>query len=133
MRAGLLAFFVMVWVIGAFLGSTFEYHDSTTWSGNGTGGYTRSPMTTLEFLKDIRNVTQQTEILGAIPMIAPNSEYFSAIFDIVLWRFSFLYDTDGEFAYGLVYYIFLFPFVLMGIISLVMLFIGVLRGNLTFT
>jgi len=131
MKASVLAFFLMVWIIGAFLGSTFEYHTSATWAGNstGTGGYDQSPVTTLEFLMNINNATQRTEVLGVIPMITPNEEYFASIFRVISWQFSFLYDTNGNLAYGLVYYIVFLPFVLAGIIALVLLVYGILTGN----
>jgi len=205
LKAGWLAFFVFVWLIGAFLGSTYEYQNtasgagmeystgtatfttgnnivigagtnwvgamaggiikcnadgvwymvlsvnSTTnltltalysqaggvgqaytmqavagWAGTGTGGYATSPVNKLEFLTDVTNIVQRIEILGAVPFIAPNADYFSAAFDVLTWRWSFLED------YMLFYWIFLAPFVLMGVLSVILLVYGILTGNLSF-
>ena len=134
LKAGFVGFFLFVWLIGAFLGSTFEFHNTeATWAGTGTGGYSQSPVTTMDYLTDINNVTQQTKIFGSIPVIVPNSEYFTTAFKILLWQFSFLYGTDGTLEYGLVYYIFFMPFAVMGILSLVLMVYSLISGNLSFS
>ncbi len=206
LRAGWLALFIFVWMIGAFLGSTFEYQDtaaasgmaystgtatftknsavvigagttwnnalmsgglikcdddgiwykilsvnSTTnltmtapyaqtggagksytmqaspgWAGTGTGGYGTSPVTKLEFLTKVSNAIQRIELLGAIPFPVPNGDYFSTAFEIVTWRWSFLED------YEMFYWIFCGPFVVMGVLSMILLVYGILTGNLSF-
>ena len=134
LRAGFLGFFLFVWIIGAFLGSTFEFHDTPAeWAGTGTGGYSESPVTTLDYLLDVKNIVQKTEIMGAIPMMMPNQEYFETGFKVLMWQFSFLYDTTGEMAYGLVYYIVFMPFAVMGVLSLILLIYGTISGNLSFS
>jgi hypothetical protein len=141
LKAGWLALCLFVWIIGAFLGSTFEYHvDETTgtaeqiaaagaqaghWAGSEDGGYAQSPITTLDYISDISNVFSKTDVLFlSIP--APNSQYFKAVLNVVTWRWSFMEEAD------MFYWIFLFPFVAMGIFSLLMIGYGVLTGNLTF-
>ncbi len=211
MKAGWLALFIFVWIIGAFLGSTFEYQstavaagmpystgtanfthnsvnvtgDGTTWNnalmsnglikyndegvwykiasvnsttllsltsvwasvngtsvnatnkaytmqaspgwaGTGTGGYGSSPTRKLEYLTNVSNALQRIEVLGAIPFVVPNSEYFNIAFEIVTWRWSFM---EG---YGMFYWIFCTPFVVMGVLSLILLVYGILTGSLTF-
>jgi hypothetical protein len=128
LRAGWLALFVFVWIIGAFLGSTYEYQNTPeTWAGTGSGGYYKSPITTLEYLFDVSNAVQVNQILGAIPVPMPNKEYFSTAFKVATWRWSFL---DG---YEMFYWIFCAPFAIMGIMSLSLLAYGVMTGNLTFS
>ncbi len=205
LKAGWLALFLFVWTIGAFLGSTFEFHETpadagmaystgtatftygsatvtgagTTWNdalmangniqsdtdavwykiasvestisltlfavyaqsggaghdyimqvapgwaGSGSGGYRVAPITTIEFLFNIDNAIQRIELLGAIPFPVPNPEYFETAWRVVTWRWSFMVG------YEMFYWIVCAPFVVMGVLSLIMLVYGVLTGNLT--
>ena len=205
LKAGWLALFLFVWIVGAFLGSTFEYQDtdatagmayttgtatfttgsaevigaattwnqalmaggliksntddvwykilsvnSTTnltmtavysqaggagmaytmqaspgWAGTGTGGYATSPTTKLDYLLNVSNAMQRIELLGGIPFPVPNGQYFDTAFEVVTWQWSFM---DG---YELVYLVFLAPFIVMGVLSMILLVYGVLTGNLS--
>ena len=205
LKAGWLALFLFVWLIGAFLGSTYEYQSTAStsgmaysigtanftynsinvsgtgmtwnnalmagglikcdaddvwykidsvnttkllflttvysqdggvnqpytmqasagWAGTGTGGYGTSPTTKLEYLTNISNAMQRIELLGAIPFPVPNGEYFNTAFEIVTWRWSFMTE------YAMFYWVFCVPFVVMGILSMILLVYGVLTGNLT--
>jgi hypothetical protein len=204
LRAGWLALFLFVWIIGAFLGSTFEYQNSVNgagisyttgtatftngsttvtglgtawvngtmaggnikadadgvwyriasvsnattlvldsayystggaglaytmaaspgWAGTGTGGYTTSPVNKLEYLSDINNVHEYHPSLGVLAWVHPDINYFKTAFEVVTWRWSFL---SG---YEMVYWIFLFPFVAMGILSMILLIYEILAGKL---
>lgn len=212
LKAGWLALFIFVWIIGAFLGSTFEYQstvasvgmsysmgtanftynsinvtgDGTSWNnalmaggrikcdsdgvwykiasvntttllhlanvyagvnatggynttnaaytmqaspgwaGTGSGGYARSPTSKLEYLTNVSNAMQRIELLGAIPFIVPNGQYFNSAFEVVTWQWSFM---EG---YGMFYWIFLAPFVVMGVLSMILLVYGILTGNVDF-
>lgn len=204
LKAGWLALFIFVWIIGAFLGSTFEYQTSAAgegiaystgtatfvngnatvegaatawvagmaggniksdtdgvwhkilsitdadtlvlyypysstggaghaytmavspgWAGTGSGGYNESPITTLEYLTNISNAFQKLPILGNIPVPVPNPEYFKSAYKVVTWQWSFM---DG---YPMFYWIFLAPFVCMGVLSMLLLVYGIISGNLT--
>jgi hypothetical protein len=204
LKAGWLALFLFVWIIGAFLGSTFEYQSSegdagvaystgtatftngsttvtgagTTWvaamedgnikadtdaiwtkietvvnnteltlyspytgtggaglaytmavspgwAGTGSGGYSESPVTTLEYLTNLSNAFQRLPLLGNIPLPIPNGEYFKAAYKVVTWQWSFM---DG---YEMIYWIFFAPFVVMGVLSMILLVYGIISGNLT--
>lgn len=205
LKAGWLALFIFVWIIGAFLGSTFEYHSTdasagvayTTgtatfetnnatvvgagtawvvamengvikcdddgiwykiidvadgthltlaavynetggagkdytmqaapgWAGTGTGGYATSPVTKLEYLLKISNAWQFIEILGgAIPFPVPNMDYFSTAFEVLTWQWSFM---DG---YEMIYWIFFVPFIVMGVLCMLLLVYGILTGNIS--
>lgn len=206
LKAGWLALFIFVWLIGAFLGSTYEYQNTEStagmaysigmatfttnnatvvgsgtiwndalmtgglikcdddavwykigdipdtthlmltaayaqaggagkaytmraspgWAGTGTGGYGQAPITTIEYLTNITNAVQRIELLGAVPIPVPNGEYFDAAFKVLTWRWSFMTD------YGMFYWIFCIPFVVMGILSMILLVYGILTGNLNF-
>jgi hypothetical protein len=126
LKAGWLALFIFVWLIGAFLGSTFDYHHTTaTWAGTGTGGYTDTPITTLQYLMNISNAVQRFPVLGGIPLPVPNTEYFSTMYKVVTWQWSFL---EG---YSMFYWLFCAPFAMMGVLSLILLVYGIITGNLT--
>lgn len=206
LKAGWLALFIFVWVIGAFLGSTFDYdaadasqgtsystgtatfttsnntvlgagtvwdnatmyggiiksntddvwykideitdathlelkapyiqaggagHNYTMqaspgWAGVGTGGYANSPTSTLGTLMQSWEAIQRNPIIGVISIVT-NGEFWGAVYKVLLWRWSFLDD------YMMVYWIFLFPFVCMGMLSVLLLAYGIVTGNLTWS
>jgi len=206
MRPGFLALFVVVWIFGAFLGSTFEYQNSVNgagisyttgtatftkydatvegagtawnatmvggnikadvdgtwyrifsvtdgthlelaslyigttggglaytmaespgWAGTGSGGYNQYPVTTLTYLSNINNAFQKLASLGDVPVPVPNPDYFKSMFKVLTWQWSFM---DG---YEIFYWIFLSPFVIAGIFSMIILGYGLLVGNLNFS
>lgn len=98
---------------------------SPGWAGSGGGGYQESPVTTLEYLINISNAVQRLPLLGNIPLPIPNGEYFKAAFKVITWQWSFL---DG---YEMIYWIFCAPFVIMGVLSMILLVYGIITGNLT--
>lgn len=101
------------------------------WAGTGTGGYTKSPLNTLEDLMFANQVQQRNALIGAVTLIV-NPKFWEATFDILLWRWSFMMNPDGTLAYGMFYWIFLFPFVAMGFLSVLLLVYGILTGNISF-
>jgi hypothetical protein len=126
----ILAIIVFVYVVGGFLGSTYELHDTeATWVGTGTGGYeaSASPQTTLEYLLNMRNAIQMSSDLGPLSIPMPNDEYFNSAYRVITLQFSFLADYD------MFSWIFLTPFALLGIIALIVLVYGILTGNLTWS
>jgi hypothetical protein len=80
---------------------------------------------------DISNAVQRYSVLGNIPLPIPNGEYFQAAFDVLTWKFAFLYNPDGTMAYGMFYWLFLAPFAVMGVLSMVLIVFGIITGNLT--
>ena len=143
LKAGWLALFLFVWIIGAIFGSTFEYHvDETTgsaeqiaaagsqagkWAGSGSGGYTENPQTTLEYIFNMKNVFVKAPVFDVALPIPANPDYWDAIYRVVTWRWSFMEDAP------MVYWIFFFPFVAMGIFSLLMIGYGIITGNLSWS
>jgi len=125
MSGKFLAFIVMIWVIGAILGSTFEYqYTEAAWAGTDTTSE-YATISTVEYLMNLENATQDTD-LGLVSIPVPNADYFKTIFKVATLQFSFI---SGDFQ--IFYYIVLAPFVVMAVISLVLLFIGLIRGNIT--
>lgn len=204
LKAGWLALFVFVWIIGIFLGSTFDYSsaegdtgisyntgtanftygsatvvgngttwaatmvgglmqatndgvwvkifavpDATTitltalypgdggnnqaytiqaaqgWAGTGDSGYSENISRKIEKLTELSVAYQENPIIGTISLPVSGGNFFSTAFEAVTWQWSFL---EG---YEMFYYIFCLPFVIMGILSMVLLVYGVLTGNLT--
>lgn len=143
LKAGWLALFLFVWIVGAFLGSTFEYHVDTTtgtaeqiaaagdqagmWAGSGTGGYSESPITTLEYIMDITNSFQRLPFFNITIPVPTNTEYWESIYKVVTWRWAFMEDYD------MLYWIFFAPFVAMGILSIILIAYGIVTGNLSWS
>ena len=205
LKAGWLALFIFVWVIGVFLGSTFDYNDadasqgmsystgtatfttgdstvggagtawdnvtmdggliksntdgvwykiqditnlttlelyapymetggagnytmqaSAGWSGVGSGGYGTAPSSDLETLMRAWQAIQRNPIVGVIALPL-NGEFWGAAFHIITWQWSFM---DG---YGIIYWIFLFPFAAMGMLSILLLVYGIITGNISWS
>lgn len=140
-KPGLFAFFLFVWMIGAWLGSTFEYHVDTTtgsaeqiaaagaqagkWAGSGTGGYAQSPVTTFEYLVNVTNAFQKLPFFNITIPVPTNQEYWESAYKVVTWRWSFMED------YQMLWITICGPFVAMGVLSLILLAYGILTGNLS--
>jgi hypothetical protein len=133
MSGKLLAFISVVWIVGLLMGSTFSYQNTPdTWTGSSTvnslatGGY--GQISDLEYLMNGNNAVQNISILGAITLPMPNPEYFKIILSMVTLRFSFLMGTP----IGLLFWtIILLPFSIMAVASLIVLFVGMMRGNIS--
>ena len=125
-----LMLFIFVYIVGMFLGSTFEMHTEAagTWFGSGSAGLTESPQTTLSYIFNLRNIVQmQPQLGGAISLPSFNEQWFDSFFKIITWRFDFLYFDDfGRFFYWIV----VFPFAGAGIASVGILIYGIITGNL---
>ena len=120
----LLGFIVMIWVFGAILGSTFESHSvEAEWTGTDTTSE-YATINTLEYLMNIDNAAQETD-LGIVSIPLPNNEYFKTVFKVATLQFSFI---SGD--YNMFYYIVLVPFVVVAVVSIVILFVGMIRGNI---
>ncbi|KKN79352.1 hypothetical protein LCGC14_0341340 [marine sediment metagenome] len=107
-------------------GHNYTMQPTPGWAGSGTGGYSQSPVTTLEYLLNVSNAVQRLPLLGNVPLPVPNGEYFKTAFKVLTWQWSFL---DG---YDMFYWIFLAPFCIMGVLSMILLVYGVITGNVTF-
>jgi hypothetical protein len=116
-----LAFFAFVWVIGIFLGATYEKHDtSTTWAGN-------TQNTTLEYLMDYQNVSYQQPVFGNVSMPMVNGDYFRTWFKVLTLRFDFTTQ------YEMLYWILFAPLAIAGAFALIYGFVGLLQGFIPFS
>ena len=132
LRPGWLALALFVWAIGIFLGSTYDNQNtSATWAGSGTGSGQVAPSETLQNMGQGTEATQQNAIAGVIKIVF-NGNFWESVYRIVFWHFSFMYDTSGNFVGGMFYWIFMFPFVAMGLLSILILGWSILRGNISF-
>jgi hypothetical protein len=82
--------------------------------------------TDLEYVLNYKNATMQLPVMGGIPMPIPNPEYFKAWGRIITLTVPFLQQSG----YMIVQY-FLWAFAVMGILSLVLLVMGIITGNIT--
>jgi len=124
MSGKLFLVIIFIYVTLTFLGSTFEEHDtSATWAGN------VEATNTLDYLFDIKNMTQKLEVLGfETPIPIPNGEWFSTAFEVMTLRFSFIVDE-----YEMIWWILIMPIALMGLLSMVLLGVGLIRGNIAWS
>lgn len=124
MSGKLLLVIIFIYVTLTFLGSTYEQHNTAaTWAGNVEGEGK------LDYLFNIRNMTQKLEVVGIeTPIPIPNPDYFQALFEIFTLRFSFLVGD-----YEMVWWTVFMPIAMMGMLSIVLLGVGLIRGNITWT
>ncbi len=108
------------------VGHNYIMQASPGWSGAGGGGYEQAPVTSLQYLLSVSNAVQRLPLLGNVPLPVPNGEYFKTAFKVLTWQWSFM---DG---YEMFYWIFLAPFCIMGVLSMILLVYGIITGNVTF-
>jgi hypothetical protein len=119
-----LPFFIIVWIIGIILGSTYDGNNtSATWAGTGSGSYSENPQTTMNNLMDASQATQKLPLIGALSFVVPAANFFMSLFKIVTWQFSFLSP------YPFIALLF-FGFGVMGLASLILLIFNLVRGNI---
>jgi len=99
----------------------------------GSGAYTMKAVeawagktgeNTLEYLVNIKHVTYQEGETGALAWVTPNPDYFSALWKMFTWDFTFLRGTG----YEMVRWIVLMPFSIAAVFGMIMLFIQVMQG-----
>lgn len=102
---------------------------ATAGGGSVVVGADSEPMTQLSYLIRMNNAVQTLPIFGGIPFPFPNPQYF-----VVLWQTITLDPLQQMLVnegYQIFYFIVVLPIVVMGIYALVSLFIGLVRGNLS--
>jgi hypothetical protein len=121
-----LPFFIIVWIIGMILGSTYDYNNTTaTWGGSGTGSYSENPQETMTNLTNANQAQQQLPLTGPISYIVPLINFFGSWFKIITLQFSFLQGYQlFQWLFGAIG--------VMGLVSTFTLIYGVVRGNITF-
>lgn len=83
--------------------------------------------TTLDFLMNWKNAIYTADAFGVIPIPFPNKEYFTTWFHVVTLQFDFLQGTG----YKMFYWIVLAPIAIMGVLAMILLFVGLIRGNIS--
>lgn len=105
-------------------GHDYTMQASAGWAGTGSGGYGTAPSSDLAVIMQSINAIQRNPILGIISVVT-NGEFWGAVFHIITWQWSFM---EG---YGMMYWIFLFPFAAMGMLSVLLLAYGLITGNIS--
>lgn len=126
MKPGWMAVIVFVWLVGAILGATYDdmTTDATWPTSGGTGGYTETtPANKLQYLTDLSNAVQQSQLLGGITIPLPNVDYFTTAYQVATWKFTFFED------YYMLYWLLIMPFVIISVFFFISLVYGVLTGN----
>lgn len=113
-------------------GMVYTMRPTPGWVGTGTGGYSEAPTTTLGAIMEAKNAIQKNPVVGTISVIT-NGKVWGAVYKIITWQWSFMLNPDGSQAYAMFYWIFLFPFVAMGFLSVLLLTYGILTGNLSWS
>lgn len=81
-----IVFAVFVWVIGMFLGSTFEQRSGSNWAG-------ATEETTLEYLMDAKNISYVADDTGEWNFVGFNRAYFETVWQVMTFDFTF-FDDD---------------------------------------
>ena len=105
-------------------GHDYTMEASAGWAGTGSGGYDVAPSSDLAVIMQTVNAIQRNPVMGiiAVPL---NGELWGAVFHIITWQWTFM---EG---YGMIYWIFLFPFAAMGMLSVLLLAYGIITGNIS--
>ncbi len=120
-----IALYVFVWIIGTWLGSTYDgYYTAGTWAGSGTGGYSQSPKTTIEGLMQGSSSTERLPSVGNVSVVTSVTNWFSNAFKVLTWQWSFMKD------FPMVQFL-LTSFGAMGFLSMMMIVWNIIRGNVS--
>lgn len=106
-------------------GQNYLMAASAGWAGTGTGGYSTAPITKMSHVISIWKAEQKIPVLGTIGALVTSSDFWDIVWQMTTWRWTFLED------YEMFYWFICFPFVIMGVLSLVLILYGILTGNLT--
>ena len=131
MSGKFLAMIVFIYIILAFLGTTFEgqTQNQGTWAGTGSGGQTVSPIQNVQTLGTLAKGGQTLSFFGVMELPVQIQGWLGAAYRVITLQFSFLM-TGG---YVMFYWIFLLPIAIAGVTSFIMLFIGTIRGNISWS
>ena len=131
MSGKFLAMIVFIYIILAFLGTTFEgqTQNQGTWAGTGSGGQTISPIENVQTLGTLAKGGQTLSFFGVVELPVQIPGWLGAAYRVITLQFSFLM-TGG---YVMFYWIFLLPIAIAGVTSFIMLFIGTIRGNISWS
>lgn len=134
-KGSALAMALFVWMIGIFLGSTYDGYGAAgsayAWAGNSTadnaGGYEYSPAMTLSYIMTGETTFQRTSELGEVTLPKPKfSDYWNMWWAVALWDFSFMQN------FQMVRWIIFLPIGAVIISSLLMWMAKLIRGNIGF-
>lgn len=89
--------------------------------------------TDFTYILNIKNAVQLLPVLGPIPLPIPNSKYFEALWRMITLDVPFLQEKDADDNYTGYFYVqlFLWVFAFLGVLSLVLLVVGIFTGNVT--
>lgn len=88
MSTGWIAFFVFVWIVGTFLGLTFEAANFAT-STLTVGGQVITVKQAMDTIAGF-NIMTWADVFGVIKLPAPNFIYFELLLKMMTWDFSFM-------------------------------------------
>ena len=124
LKGGVLAFLLLVWVVGIFLGASYEKKTGVDWPGSeGSEG-----QTTLNYLMSAKNATHQHSLFGSIEMPLPNPEYFKTWLRVMTMQFEFM---DG--GWQIVQWLVLLPLAAAAIFVILFAMTQLLQGFIPFT
>ena len=118
-----VALFALVWLIGMWLGTTYDGYSSFD-TFVGADGSTANNSATLSGLESGSETTQQLPLVGNIPFVTPTVNFITSVFKIITWQFSFVEP------YPMIQAIFT-AFGTMGFLTMLMIVYGMVTGNLT--
>ena len=111
-------FAVTLWMIGMFLGATFDKVDIGTYSPGGT------PMTTtFNYLTNMKNIAYSTDATGASSFVGVNTNYFKVLWQMMTFDFGFFYGGAEIFRW-----IFLVPISVGILFAVYQLFVQIIQG-----
>jgi len=119
MNAKWFALVITIYVYCIVFGWTFD--GSAAWAG--TGGYSASPVATLQSVIASAEAHQSLPLIGKIAFVVFNPNFYSALFGIATLQFTFMTGL------GFIYFLVITPFAVLSIISLGLLIYGIIRGN----
>ena len=133
-RPGWIGFIIFVYVIGLFLGITYDADASgatfSATSNTSATYYDTSPQQTLQEMYKAEKAIIQNPIYGTVSMVF-NPSAWDALYRITTWQWAFLYDESGNMISPMFYWIFLFPWIATFAFAMLVIIFNSLRGNVS--
>lgn len=120
MKTGIIAALALIWIVGVIFNSTYDMEVGDDW--NPVENETK-----LEYLTNLDNMSIEHSQIGEFQVPMPNKNWWKTIAEMLVLRFSFM---EGP-GYNLVWLFIFFPISVVGIATVIYMFIQLGQGILS--
>jgi hypothetical protein len=116
-------FAVALWLVGIFLGATYDKVDIGTYAPITVGSTTVTAGGTLNYLSNFKNISYKSTTTGKWAFVGINPDYFTVLWGVMTWDFNFFNGGAEIFRY-----ILLLPISVGVMFGIFQLFVALMQG-----